>query len=525
MDLTSSQAAAAYSRAPRRLIIAGPGSGKTHTTIAAVLNDLRDNVTADCILAVTFTNKAAGELSRRLYDHGVTPAHCGTIHALALKILQAANPGKRVVMLSDEDALATISAVAKSIRTTVVPEQVQKFMAGLIKGSADNRAALKTVAAAYRKFLAMENAVDFNTVLEAAVQVAQHYVPPIGDGWLLYVDEFQDTAPIEMELLNRIRATRRWYVGDPDQNAYEWRGTTLENILAVARSEYFTTFHLEDNFRSGAAIIDTARKVIVQNRHRVETPPQIPHRVDPGLVVRRVYASDAEELADIAEGVKEPGTWGVLCRYNATRKEIENGLRARGLDVPPLMPALPHDYAAGCALLTFMAAPDSELARLNLIRRCFAPPAAQRMAEDPAKPLPFVKSWPDVFQSRDQLLESLRGCGMSKPFLTAVWGASVKTGSCQPSAILLGLRDTGEDPAPARVQVLTIHGAKGLEFDNVWMAACDDARVMDPDEGETRLAYIAATRARKMLWITRASLRKNPYTSRLEPRTPSRQFI
>lgn len=520
MNLSPSQLHAVVSPSVNRLVIAGPGSGKTHTTVEAIVRDMafatkeEDPNPCSRAIVVTFTVKAAEEIRDRLANRGIVPYHVGTLHSLCAKIVSSVL-GYRIAVLDQNASEAAIQSLIDSLRAKVTVNAVRQA----IRGEASSTAA-QALVAPYQKLLASSFAEDYDTLLIRAETFAQSFGEK-HDGWFLYVDEFQDSAPIDLRIYDRLRCVKRWYVGDPDQCIFEFRGASIDNIMGVSARPQWTTHYLEENYRSETEIVEESQSLIQQNHIRLWSSPRAVKTGMGRVLVTRFFTAE-EEIAAIISELRQcrpgEGTWGILTRYNATRAEIENALKSAGMDVGAPPPDRPHDHRLGMAVLAVMANPDSRLANHSWIRAAYPAKIAQGMIERGASGT-LVKDWPDSFETFDQLATTLHRQHLSRGFLELVHAAHKASASLDPS-ILSTCIVPSATAAPAQFRVMTMHAAKGLEFDNVWIAGADIATSIAADnlEPERRLFYVAMTRARTKLVVSSSLSRVNQYTRKAEER-------
>jgi DNA helicase-2/ATP-dependent DNA helicase PcrA len=527
MKISNTQYAAINQIIGNTAVIAGPGSGKTTTTVEAIHHDIsklpggQENQAR--VIAITFTNRAAQQLREKLAERRITPYHVGTLHSFCLRIVSAASPTGRVALLDEESAAETIAAVAKTMRSSCTASQVQDVMQGKKPGKPE----ILTVIKAYHKLLRQSQAADFNSLLTDALQLlrggflgARPPAPWTDRGWLLYVDEFQDSAPIDLAIYDAMITERMWIVGDPDQNIFEWRGSRLENIIEITKRTGWITNYLPENFRSRPEIVDAATRVIRNNQTRLNYEP-IVTRPAGGTVTVRTYQYPEQEVDEIRKAIADPqlpGTWGILTRYNAHRIEIDKALQLGGIYTGEPQEELPAGYRLGMAWLGMLANPASRIAHDVLMRAEYGTATAQKSMEGGQRLI--AKTWPDKWDSIDQLLGYLQTRGVSAPFAEMLWAAHQATGSLDPSQLALACQP-GIRERPSRVKVLTMHAAKGLEFDHVWLAATDLATAPKQIEQERRVFYVGMTRARETLWMSGVEWRTNPYTKRPERRIQS----
>jgi DNA helicase-2/ATP-dependent DNA helicase PcrA len=276
------------------LILAGAGSGKTRalTHRVAHLIAARD-VQPWRILAVTFTNKAAGELRARVERLlGPTePPWVSTFHSTCARILrrdiEVLGYTRDFVIYDDQDQERLLK---QCLRELNIPEQVLSPRgAGSLIDAAKNRALspaqverddvwqerVARVYELYQQKLQRANALDFGDLLcctlrlfEEHAQVLEHYRQRFLH---VLVDEYQDTNRVQYRLTNLLASGHRnlCVVGDEDQSIYRWRGADIANILDFER-DYpdAVVIRLEQNYRSTATILDAAGAVVARNRQR-----------------------------------------------------------------------------------------------------------------------------------------------------------------------------------------------------------------------------------------------------------------
>src|SRR5262249_19504827 len=278
------------------LILAGAGSGKTRVItfrIAYLIGN--GHARADEVLAVTFTNKAAGEMRQRveaLLGSDAGGVWLSTFHSLCARLLRREAPhvglSRDFVIYDSADQAAVVKQVEKElgIDDRLVPPRVALARISQAKNRMEGPDALRgawnlrdeQIARIYEKYLAAlreSNALDFDDLLLKTVELFET-AAPVRDRYArkfkyVMVDEYQDTNRPQYLLIRRLAELHRnlAVVGAPDQSIYKWRGADLKNIL-----DFETDFadaaivRLEQNYRSTQVILDAATAVIQQNRNR-----------------------------------------------------------------------------------------------------------------------------------------------------------------------------------------------------------------------------------------------------------------
>jgi len=280
------------------LILAGAGSGKTRVLTYRIAALIREHgVPPQRILAVTFTNKAAGEMRGRV-EHLVGPAVAralwmGTFHAVCSRILRRSGAplgiDSRFLIYDTADqrqvmreAVRALGVDERQYPPAAILAEIGRAKNELIDHVAFARraenyreAVIAKLYAAYQRRLDECNALDFDDLLGRAVQLFREHPPVLSEYQdrfrHILVDEYQDTNHAQYALLGLLGSRHRnvCVVGDDDQAIYRWRGADVRNILEFER-DYpdARVIRLEQNYRSTRRILDVASAVIHRNPHR-----------------------------------------------------------------------------------------------------------------------------------------------------------------------------------------------------------------------------------------------------------------
>ncbi len=363
-DLNDAQREAVLHGAGPLLVLAGAGSGKTRVIVHRIARLVQeDGVVPWRVLAVTFTNKAAGEMRERLQGLlGLTANELWvqTFHAFGARFLrrEAARAGlsPSFPIYDDDDQLRLVKGILVELGQddgeTLTARQALSSI-DRWKGLALRPAEIpledhdieghlaREVYARYDAALARAGAADFGDLLMRPVRLLEED-ERLRARWAerfehLLVDEFQDTNPVQYRLLRLLAGSRGnvCVVGDDDQAIYRWRGADVENILGFDRDFPGTRIvKLERNYRSTRNVLDAAHAVIARAGRRrekrlwTEEPPGEPL----ALLVGQDEHDEAEKIARAVALERARGTSGdeiaVLYRTNAQSRPIEAALRA-----------------------------------------------------------------------------------------------------------------------------------------------------------------------------------------------------
>ena len=344
------------------LILAGAGSGKTRVLTHHIAHLLRERLARPAeILAVTFTNKAAGELRERvekLVGPDAQRLWVATFHAAGARILrreaEALGLTRSFAIYDDADQLAEAKRATSDLGFDVGTarqhlSRIDRWKnAGLLP--ADVRVAEydvpgKTALKVYQRYqsaLQASNAVDFGDLIVRVAElfrkrddILQNYA---GRFRHILVDEFQDTNPAQYQLLRLLASVHGnlCVVGDDDQAIYRWRGAEVDNILDFPKHFKDTkVVRLEQNYRSSGRILAAAHAIIEKNERRAEK--KLWTAAGEGEKVRVFLAEDerdeggriASELyAQNARGTSY-AEMAVFYRANAQSRALEDALRGR----------------------------------------------------------------------------------------------------------------------------------------------------------------------------------------------------
>ncbi len=360
------QQAASHKNGPL-LIIAGAGAGKTKTITERIVQLIKTGVTPNEILAVTFTNKAAKEMSERINRRLESSSELNrpislperpfvsTFHSLGVHIIKenATKIGltRHFSIFDRSDSKRAIKRAMEE--TGIDPKQFDpaKILGAIsrAKGNAHTQENYQETAGRdfypnivsriwknYEAILAKEKALDFDDLLLKTVWILKNH-PDIltryQNIWrYIHIDEYQDTNQVQYQITRLIAAKHRniCVVGDIDQMIYSWRGATLENILNFEK-DYpdATVVVLEQNYRSTKIILEAANRIIEKNLRRREKKLFTENADGEPIGIYSAY-DEADEADFIAQKISErvrggvsPREIAILYRANFQSRVIE----------------------------------------------------------------------------------------------------------------------------------------------------------------------------------------------------------
>ncbi len=550
MAFTPNQQAAIEYDGPL-LLVAGPGSGKTTTTVAKGLRIL-ENPKRNLVM-VTFTKEGADEMRRRLNtaqkNLGGEPFSerrllIGTFHSIALKHLfmhktrgKLLSPGQQNIFLQDAiNRFTDDIEEGKGVR-----EEFESFMYAIDQDSVQLTDVARNVIKQYKERLRSSHATDLYEVMRnCALYVRDGDIPPLKFTDML-VDEGQDTDELQKVWIfaHASAGTNVTIVGDDDQSIYEWRHA----LGFTGMKSFLDTFgarriELGDNFRSRSEILSHAVTLVQHNKGRLAK--NLVARRGDGGTISAYYTSSPEkqctELADlIGEFPGEHSNTAVLARTNRSLNTLEMALSARGIHytrigksiwdnvhvesylclLQSLLDGSPVGIFSTLGVLNIDDELKSELlGKLKGNANDFMSGEVPTMDHATATDMKVIR---DFSKSCVFWRKGLRDGSVTEVVLdTGEWMAShqqstrvrdtVKmaasimgrlTGKLSARLFLINSNKKSSGGAP--VTLMTMHGSKGLEFDTVHVIDAnksEDGSDLLFQEPERRLMYVAITRAK-----------------------------
>jgi DNA helicase II / ATP-dependent DNA helicase PcrA len=546
--------------APLR-ILAGAGSGKTRVLTRRIAHRVAtDEVGPEHVLALTFTRKAAGELTHRLRALGLRESvAAGTFHAIAYAQLRQrwADRGVRPPTLLDRKvgfvarllprslaggtaALDVVGEIEWAKARMVAPGDYVAATAEVKRKPAVDPTVVAATFERYEHEKRTRRLVDFDDLLRLARRDLDDAEFAAARRWRfrhLFVDEFQDVNPLQYALLRAWIGDRAdlCVVGDPNQAIYAWNGADARYL------ERFDDYHpggetvsLVDNYRSSPQILAVANAVLATGRG-APVAELVPNRPDGPIPTVRPLDDDGAEARAVARAVRDAhrpgGRWNdqaVLARTNAQLVVVEEALRKaqvpyriRGggtlLDQPEVAQAL-RDLGrrAGAATREVGrgdgAGPGTDGRGVDL---------AAALADLEASARRLEVEGGDQGDERAANLEALVRLGRD-------YRAVDPAGSVPGFLAWLTATTRGDQPdgRTDAVDLTTFHAAKGLEWGVVHVVGLEQglvpithARTSAAVDEERRLLYVAVTRAERELHLTWA--RQRTFGSRSASREPS----
>jgi DNA helicase-2/ATP-dependent DNA helicase PcrA len=501
-------------------IIAPAGSGKTTTMVARLAVLLERGVAPERICVVTFNRDAAADLAARVVRQLGTMASAAsaievrTLHALARRVLLDAGEGTNLVA----DRLPLLRAARRRVSardaTVIVPEvgQLDTWLsAWKVEGRPPPPEGVATLEA-YRDLLAARGAVDFDDLVVRAGELLETD-PIVRLRWQsrfshVCVDEFQDVDAAQLRLVRQLAAPEDnlFVVGDDDQTIYAWRLADVRRILRFA-TDYPSAprVMLATNYRCPSPVVEASARMVAVNRERFakQIRAAAGARGAPITVWSTATAGWPDAMARFAAVEDRAGR--SLCFLSRTRAELTPVLlalvRASVRHATAAQPIV--ETPAVIELIDAARASEDRDHPFHVLRRlraargsARATPQGDLLSDDDHAALDAMLGWTVGFVTTDA-------------FVAAYDAARAR---------IAALRDQ-----EARIELATVHAAKGREWETVVLIGFEEDRIpnrrslVDSDdphralEEERRLAYVALTRATRRLVLAFDPARPSPF--------------
>lgn len=532
--LNASQWKAVCQRGSHLLIVAGPGTGKTHTLIHRI-GHIRKELTRDQkILAITFTHKAADEMQERLeaqfagLDERI---FVGTFHRFCLAYLrqhteETGLPAHFGIAGEEdaEDAARQLwpSATARERKKKL--EEISLWKTGRFLEEPPSHVS------AYNAVLRAKGLLDYDDLLiETNALLARQARYPYS---FIFVDEYQDINALQQALLKRLIGPGVWMtvIGDPNQSIYGFRGAQVRFFKTFAEDfPGAETVVLSDNYRSSPNLLKACGQVAAKG-NGFDMPPLTAQMYTQGRLIIHEASSDKAEAEYVVHQIEKMvggtslfsrdsgrvtrapqeevgfGDIAVLYRLNAQRKVLEEAFSHHGIP-----------YEVGGDKPFGQQRPVGEW--LEALTGQGQMGSGGKSLVEAAEEIGGMDVWQRAFEQNPEWGENFqkfkRMC--------------CRCGTVGELTDLLALQrpEDALDWQAEKVRLLTLHASKGLEFRAVFITGCEegllpldlDGMTSDPEE-ERRLFYVGMTRAKSALFLTHAK-RRQMWGLRMEQR-PSR---
>lgn len=501
------------------LISAGAGTGKTTVLIHKLLHIISQRMfDIDNILTVTFTNKAASEIKERMGNKlSIQIKWIGTFHNICTRILRYNAKLLNIENFTIIDMKEQISFLKQF--TSNPKEMLESILYNKEKLSPIDEIYFYE----YQKYLKMNNKMDFADLMIKTVELfAQN--PEILDIYqkkfkIILVDEYQDTNFIQYKLIKMLgNKSEICCVGDEDQSIYEWRGANSDNFRKFIEDFNPKIIKLQNNYRSTQNILDIALNLIKYNKNRIEDKTLIAQNDKKGQIIVKNFPNpyaEAKYIAKILAYDRYDTT--ILVRLTSQINILTKALQE--LSIPYHVQGSMNLYEREeikniIAFLKLVEKNDNDsfIRIINVPKKGIGKATIEKLYtinED----LVIACSQSDKIELKDfyNHLISWRSRKkrldiLAREIITEIKYLDIISNREYIDEFLEQIKDLNnisELYSLKRVNIMTIHAAKGLEFDTVFISMSEGILPMNQSniEEERRLAYTAITRAKNKLYI------------------------
>lgn len=562
--LNQAQQQAVTLEAPIISIIAGPGTGKTTTLLHRLIYLVEQRaIDPTTVATLTFTKKAAGELNERLASL-VSWSHkpfIGTFHGFAHQMLQQA--GRETSLISEPQRLRLIKEIntQRDLTDRELSLYISRYKTSIFENEnlgqrekiSEVDRYIQKLTKSYQESLQEIGKLDFDDLLLEWYRQLLNQTSTSFSTFL--VDEFQDTSPLQYALLRRLLKMNSTdsslcVIGDPRQSIYAFRGAS-DKVFDVLKNDYpqVIAVSLTDNYRSAPIIIDTASRLFPQasplyavqkqvgSVTLLKTPTEWTEAAwvlqQIGQLMGGLDLTSASDVVTVTDGSQARfSDFAIIFRSHRLAHTLEKMFEDTGI---------PYQVVGGTSLyekkeVQFLLL---TLRYLFLVEQTTKTKEKSQQVQDTFELLSAlainkpekIRSLPKLFEKVSTvpvsklIIEIIQSCNLEKIFaenpralkniitfqsqLVRFDESVSSVGDCLAYFENLSQQDY-YDPTADRVTLLTMHAAKGLEFDYVFVCGFEDGLIPHQrsfDDGlalaeERRLLYVALTRARRQLYLT-----------------------
>jgi DNA helicase II / ATP-dependent DNA helicase PcrA len=534
--------AASYTGGPS-LIIAGPGTGKTRTVVEKIVQLVQDGMMSETIVAITFANKAANELRERLLGAGVDKVDVFTFHSLGLSLLKPhlslLGRDENVLIIDDEEKIALLKAekLNSNERGKEQIEFVSRIKSGIIpmpdEGSNDF-----VFFRHYQDMLKRHNCFDFDDLVYLPVRLFKKHPALLTDIRRyrhLIIDEYQDINPTQYKLVRLLaEEAELCAVGDPHQSIYGFRGSSPEFIKHFSQDfPQAKIFSLTRSYRCPGTILKASSQVLGTGNplaglhpglkiNITKTPTaafeaeQIARTIETQTGGMGFFSFDSEVIQSTESSNVALSDIAVLCRTSMQMPFLEKAFMDHRI---PYRAIHTDSLFAKEPFRTFLNVIRLLLRNNSLSHTLITTLKNIDLNKLKTLPLPQTRKeaialFADLYCTDQNDADIRELIDTMESEIILYWGDTEDALTFVENA-RLGSGIDRYDPRMQTVSIMTIHAAKGLEFDIVYIPGCEESLMpytlsgtneVDIEE-EKRLLYVAMTRAKQHLIFTHAQTR------------------
>ncbi|MCS6789171.1 MAG: UvrD-helicase domain-containing protein [Patescibacteria group bacterium] len=550
-NLNPNQKKAVLSENGPLLIVAGAGTGKTKTLTSRLIYLLQSGINPQNICAITFTNKAAKEMLDRTIKNIKNPKivndlFIGTFHSLGAKILKQEAPilkrNKNFIIFDDNDSFYLIKKIVKNFKTKnsagyfynliskIKNESIH--LEEILESGQDDKIILD-IFKEYELELEKHNAFDFDDLIQKVVLIFKKNKNILekyqNQFQYILVDEYQDLNNIQYEMIKLLaqKSKNINVVGDDAQTIYSWRGSNIKIFLNFEHDwpEANIVF-LEENYRSTSNILEAAQAIISKNIY--QRPKNLFTNNEKGELIKIIETQNEEEEAlfvakEIKKLIKNKNykSIGILYRINSQSRAIEQALNFEEIsykifggirfyerkEIKDILAGLRFIYNNQDNLSLERLKKILNQKKLNLFFENI-----KNIKTNSKSPTEFINLFLQNTNYLNYLEKNFTNFNDRLENIKELiyFASGFKTLEEFLEKIALVQPQDNQKNQNAFLELMTIHLAKGVEFDCVFIIGATEGILphklsynkIEEMEEERRLMYVAMTRAKKELFIS-----------------------
>lgn len=527
-ELNEQQKCAVESDARNLLVLAGAGTGKTFTMLERISNLVSKGADPSSILVLTFTNAAAFEMKERYKSNhrGRAIPEFRTFHSFCYSLIiddiqvRLKLGYTKIPKVADDADIKRIKTTARMMCGTKLPERKLSGQQSVSKSEQFDK---DVYWKQYNKLMKAEGLISFDSLCYGVCYLFTTNSMAV-EGYkkrykYIFVDEFQDTDNKQYDFVKSFTDSKLFAVGDALQSIYTFRGASPDIIKSLATDKEWTSIKLFENYRSSKQICEFANRMstYADESYRIAIHSD---KEGPDVVVTHKEDPDYDEpvgqmcISSIVKHLKScDGTSAILCRTNAEVEYVVNALKSKGLTcrtgkrnvdaINILRSVTDSDYMVNWLATFLNASKYAEYIRLSAIK------------EDEMSDLDvLVKHFSNVFAINTRLIKinqirkilksdqlRFQKCADVLKTLDLPMDLKVDVEVDTASKFLDNLIEAISQDFESDLYVGTIHSAKGLEYDNVFLLNVDTRLFKLNQEDNLNLYYVGITRAKNKLFI------------------------
>lgn len=531
--LNTAQQKAVDSNADKILVLAGAGTGKTHTMISRISRLVDNGATPNNILVLTFTNAAALEMKTRyikLHENQAIPTFC-TFHAFCYSLIVKDETVRRAIGYNKVPTIPdnnTLKWVESIVRQQCGTRLSNDKLHGKVQLTMKEQFQYDIFWKQFEKQMKAEGYITFDTMCYSVCKLfknKQHVSRYLNQYKYIFVDEFQDTDPKQWEFVSSFTDSNLFIVGDAKQCIYSFRGADSSIIKKIAQDSSWETIKLSQNYRSTSLICEYSNKI---HAEWADMPYNLQIKSDKagGNVIKHsekpfdFIATSTGDIISIGDncqkdvfnvlGTAEPGeSLAILCRTNSEVKSIQqmcdkcnvpyrsNHTNRETVDI--LQCAVDSNYCAG-----WLVGKLPEFMYNEYVRLCAIDSKLESEEE-------VIYMYSNRLNKYIRVIMHLRSILNSDKFIYEIMTEvceylkiprpTDKLEDESVDGLVKMLIDTLNVKTESDMYIGTIHSVKGLEFDVVHLIGVGGKAFPVKGEDQKNLFYVGCTRAKRSLHI------------------------